>query len=77
MRPRRGKEAKKKQQGRPRGAQKGARGAQKWSGQHRGDFDWTIFLAPVPPKGLEILEKAAMLAADWRLQDWKDWRLRI
>ena len=29
------------------------------------------------PKGSKILEKAAMLAADCRLQDWKDWRLRI
>ena len=31
----------------------------------------------VLPKGSKILEKAAMLAADCRLQDWKDWRLRI
>ena len=26
-------------------------------------------------KGSRILEKAAMLAADCKLQDWKDWRI--
>ena len=33
------------------------------------------FLAPGPPKGSKILEKAAMLAADCRLQDCKDQRI--
>merc|ERR1711924_279707 len=41
---------------------------------HRGDRKLSVFGAPRPPKGSKILEKAAMLAADCRLQDWKDWR---
>ena len=49
---------------------------QKGSRNHRGDRKVSVFGALVPPKGSKILAKAAMLAADCRLQDWKDWRIR-
>ena len=52
-----------------------ALGGQEGHGAHRRRVEATIFLGPAPPKGSNILEKAAMLAADCRLQDWKDWRI--
>ena len=51
-------------------SQKGERNLQEFVGSPN-------FWAPGPPKGLQILEKAAMLAANCRLQDWKDWRPRV
>ena len=50
---------------------------QKVDGKHRTNREASFFLGQVLPKGSKILEKAAMLAADCRLQDWKDWRLRV
>ena len=53
----------------------------------RGPKRATVHIGPDPnvvildvrgsEKDQRSLKKAAMLAADWRLQDWKDWRLRI
>ena len=67
MTPRDEKEAKKKQQGRPRGAQNGGREGQKWYEWHWQSDELCNFGAPGPPKGSKILEKASMLDADCRL----------
>ncbi len=64
----------------PRGAPWGAKGAQKVTSGIDGGVRLAHFGVPGPPKGLTILEKAVMLAANCRtagLEGLEDWKPRI
>ncbi len=72
-------EAKRRQNGGQEAPQERPRGTKGLKNLWR-DGNVSLFGAPEPPKGLKILEKAAMLAVDCRtagLEGLKDWRLRI
>ncbi len=57
-----------------KGRPKGGQGAKKDSRNYRRDRGWSIVGALGLPTGSKILEKAALLAADCRLEGLEDWR---